>query len=291
MSADVAQPAFEALMSRGSAVERRADRRPPPPPTREGLLHGWTETVKVTPGAVHFIGWAADVDRGESASEVVLMVGNRPVRWELPNRERPDVASHFGIAALRHSGYLLTVRAGELDGVQPDRVRVLGFTATGEAQQLAKTPEAACALAQLWWRRGGRDSAPTEPLDRLPLAQGAGPPGLRVEPALTGAVDVAEEAGECLRIRGWALETSTRRPPERLLVADGNRIVATGAGGLARPDVAARFPGGEAERCGFELIVPLEALRAPWQRGLRVVAAGQGRRARLGFVGGRPAAP
>jgi len=74
---------------------------------------------------------------------------------------------------------------------------------------------------------------------------------------LQGYVDQRLEDDQGVRLGGWAADELERRPAERLLVFEGDRVVAQAEPTLDRPDVAKNL-GATAAKCGFELRVPVE---------------------------------
>lgn len=83
----------------------------------------------------------------------------------------------------------------------------------------------------------------------------------RVFPATTRCIGFVDHYGEryagSRRVDGWSWNVSLGQPVRRLAVVDSRgRMVAFGAGGLGRPDVAAAHPELEAREVGWTLIAP-----------------------------------
>ena len=58
--------------------------------------------------------------------------------------------------------------------------------------------------------------------------------------AANGEVQSVAPPGEPLQVAGWALDPVTRRPADWVLLFVGDRLAAVAAGGVRRPDIAAR---------------------------------------------------
>ena len=69
-----------------------------------------------------------------------------------------------------------------------------------------------------------------------------------------GSLDVAEEVGGGIRVAGWIVDGDTNAPVDVQVTVDG-QVVARVSANVARPDIAAMYPG-QGQAHGFDTVVP-----------------------------------
>jgi hypothetical protein len=90
----------------------------------------------------------------------------------------------------------------------------------------------------------------------------------------TGSIDGFHEAthfeGRTIRLAGWATDGNHEKPAEHVAVFAGPHFVAAGRVDRPRPDVARHYGNPRLTMCGFQIVVPQEAVERP--ENLRLVA-------------------
>ena len=130
------------------------------PPLRRSQLAPVTLTASPAGGDVTPSGWAADLQTGGPAREIVITADDRVVGRVVPNLDRPNVAAYLGKPGLARSGFLFDVPTSYGGTVQP-RLRVFGVSASGVASELTYLPGLSAVVA---------DTRP--PVTHLDLGQG-----------------------------------------------------------------------------------------------------------------------
>jgi hypothetical protein len=94
-------------------------------------------------------GWAANLQSGRPAEDVLLFVGDELVAAARPSVERPEVALHFNQPGIARSGYSITIPLIALRGDETLRVFAVSEGMAGELHQNERPPmEAIKALSQ-----------------------------------------------------------------------------------------------------------------------------------------------
>jgi hypothetical protein len=88
-------------------------------PIRRGSVEGYVDNAVVEGKVISVIGWAATRDLGQSAEEVIGVVGGRGLTATAPSVERPDVAGAMGSPTLSRSGFVLRFDKSSLDCSKP----------------------------------------------------------------------------------------------------------------------------------------------------------------------------
>lgn len=201
------------------------------------------------------------------------------------------------------TGRLEGVRAGRPDVVVAVNGRVRAVARTfddGSGQRFAAViaPERlrrGTNAVELFTMRPGPDGRPLlAPLDqkRARLARQAGHPVIVGSPgrelpivpgAVDGFVDRVRPAGrDVLLVKGWAGDTRSRRPADRILVFAGDRLLGSERPRVVREDLADRF-GGPPPRAGFDIRVPAKGATEPGE--ITVFGVVRGRASELPRVG------
>ncbi|MBI4772743.1 MAG: sulfatase-like hydrolase/transferase [Deltaproteobacteria bacterium] len=106
-------------------------------PIEEGAVEGWLETARSDNGAVHLIGWAAEVSEARLPAAVVVFAGRDFIQGTLAFHDRPDVSGHFSDPRLMRCGYTMDVLPGDIRGRS---LRVLAVSTSGKASEVTYHP-------------------------------------------------------------------------------------------------------------------------------------------------------
>ena len=100
---------------------------------KDDAIQGWLGAARDEGRFIRLAGWAARVESGRPAATIVVFCGGKSVYVGPPNQSRPDVAEHFSIPELLHSGYMFRL---PLENLKYKGIRVFAVSDGGKASEL-----------------------------------------------------------------------------------------------------------------------------------------------------------
>jgi hypothetical protein len=237
---------------------------------RIGPLDGVLDTALIEDGRLNLLGWAADIETGRNADQLLVLVDGRQIYAGRVWLERPSLADDLGNPALDHAGFHHKLPLEWFDGAPDGQVQV--FAVLGEhAVELRPTDAARWVTPQP--PGSARFVDPRDPVDvswsltaaddpdgRARLQASDGSDTELIPWSLSGALDSAQDDGETLRLMGWAVDRERGQPVDRIVVLLDGEHVAALEPWQERTDVATTLDDEGLLVCGFQLDLPREAL-------------------------------
>ncbi|MFT7465296.1 MAG: hypothetical protein ACI9EF_003661, partial [Pseudohongiellaceae bacterium] len=274
-----------------------------------GPLDGVLDTAEIAGGRLNLLGWAADLAASRNAEKLVVLADGLQVYAGRVWLDRPSLADDLGDPALYHAGFHHKLPLEWFGAAPHGRVQV--FAVSGDhAVELRPTSGARWVTPQapidqllldprehsgvLWTLTAASsqtDEPPSDNAGETPsdtAGQAAGDHGSELTGArlvgsqgvdaevrpfsLAGALDAVVDDGDTLRLLGWAVDSEQGRPADHVVVLlDGEPLVAA-TPWLERQDVALSLENPALASCGFQLVLPREALLGDLRGRLGVLA-------------------
>jgi hypothetical protein len=243
------EPAWEIRVSDGRVL----------PVTPSALTGQYGENARRAEDGAGFEikGWAADLDEGHPAAEVLAFSGGSLLARGPVGAPAPDAAGLSGRPGLERAGFLLTSSAPES---QLEDLRVFAVSERGVASELEGDTGIEVELvngakgAPAALRRNGVDA---------PLRPGA----------VRGFIGEARETGGFVWVTGWALDVERAAEPRVVLAFVQGRLVAAGRVSEVREDVNRTYGIADPRlRSAFELPIHRSELGRAEPHEVQVVA-------------------
>jgi hypothetical protein len=100
-----------------------------------GAIEGFLDRCMTAGDVAVCVGWTADLDRRQCATELVTLADGRLRRYGAPGLPRPDVAAEFRMPAIAECGFRIAIPTAWLE--MPGGVRFFATAEDGTSTELA----------------------------------------------------------------------------------------------------------------------------------------------------------